>query len=117
MILPFLLPNPVCTYAFVSRVLQCIIYRLHVIQSHQQLLCDPWPLISAVPLCTLPSAVWHMDTLPTVGVSNGGSIAADVSLGGEVLLHNSLAITADKENLLPDPKQTQNYLFHLSEMA
>lgn len=48
-----------------------------------------------------------MHTLPTLGVSNGGSIAADVPLGGEVLLRNSLAIADDKENLLPDAKQAQ----------
>lgn len=90
---------------------------MHVIQSHQQLLYDPWPLIPAVPLCTLPGAVRHMHTLPTLGVSNGGSIAADVPLGGEALLRNSLAIADDKENLLPDAKQAQTHLCHLSELA
>lgn len=70
-----------------------------------------------MPLGTLPSAVWHMHMLPTRGASNGGSIAADVALGGGVLLHNSLAIADDKENLLPDPKQTQTHLRHASEMA
>lgn len=50
-----------------------------------------------------------MHTLPTTGVSYGGSIAAEVSLG-EVLLRNSLAIADDKENLLQIPNKHKDGL-------
>lgn len=80
------------------------IYHLHMIQSHQQLPHDPRALIPAVLLCTPPSALCHMHTLPTTGVSNEGSIAAEVSLG-RLLLHNSIATADDKENLLRIPNK------------